>query len=107
MANIYYKYTQRNEAAGEFSDEREVILTSVEGDKIELSVTFRDESRNSRVNITLTEQEQDDLIAGILERRGVDTARIKAYIKFSVEELKVPSISSDGQEQSKLHPANK
>lgn len=51
------------------------------------------------VGIWLTEQEQDDLIAGILERRGVQSYKLG-------DRFPEKAISAIGNEQSRIHPAN-
>lgn len=54
------------------------------------------------VGIWLTEQEQDDLIAGILERRGIKL--VKMEISEEWVEIPITPISATGNEQSFIHP---
>lgn len=98
MRNTYYKYVQRNNAAGEFSDEREVLLTAIDdkSSKIELAVSYRDERGKMATAIILNEQEQDYLIAEILRRRGVVVkfGTVAGYPATIIEQRIVEPISS-------------
>lgn len=84
----------------------DVVLTS-SGEHNEIILQLEGVAGGQYASCVLTEQEQDDLIVGILERRGVKIHAIKSWLRYS-EALDRPCpINSDGQEQSKIHPANK
>ncbi len=55
------------------------------------------------IGIWLTEKQQDDLIAGILERRGIHPANSKPAIEDMLH-THYP-IHADGEVQSVIHPA--
>ncbi len=57
---------------------------------------------NTTSAITLTEQEQDDLIDGILERRGIKL--VKMEISEEWVEIPITPITAEGNEQSRIHP---
>jgi hypothetical protein len=84
----------------------DVVLTS-SGERNEIILQLDGVAGGQYASCVLTEQQQDDLIAGILERRGVKIHAIKSWLRYS-ETLDRPfPISSDGQQQSKIHPDNK
>ncbi len=58
--------------------------------------------KEGEIGIWLTEQEQDDLIAGILERRGIKL--VKMEISEEWVEIPITPITADGNEQSRIHP---
>ncbi len=102
MPNTYYQY--RNNIGDLIS---QMSLTSIDGDSndIQLSICMGIEKNGIHSSaIRLTEQEQDDLIAGILERRGMGRTQNSAdWIKFTSG---YGGISPDDATQSKIHPAN-
>lgn len=93
MSNTYYKYKKTQKDTGYNPEQKrtvntEITLTAYSGGSHNIQLTIMNVGDYSGVAyITLTEKEQDELIAGILERRK--------------------SISATGSEQSKIHPAEK
>jgi hypothetical protein len=57
--------------------------------------------KEGEVGIWLTEQEQDDLIAGILERRGMQLVYTKDGLQVWSN---LDPITAEGNEQSRIHP---
>lgn len=117
MSNTYFKYTKTQVDKDRNNEDRsvnmELRLSAYSGpvgspNCIQLSLQHKvDEYDHGYSYITLNVEEQDNLIAGILERRG--------WILFQLEdgendvEMEVVSggdrISSTGNEQSQIYPA--
>ncbi len=58
---------------------------------------------NTASGVTLTEQEQDDLIIGILERRGY--INITTLVRrLASNPIEIQPITAEGNEQSRIHP---
>ncbi len=54
----------------------------------------------------LDEKAQDDFIAGMLERRGVNPANTFDAIRELVRKPTIIAMEADNDKQSKIHPAN-
>jgi len=98
MANTYYKYRKWYSKTNGVYDE--ICLQAV-GNNNEITLSIERDG-GQPVAAILTEQEQNDLIAGILERRGVSP---KAYKGWLTMVGYYDAISATGSEQSKIHPA--
>jgi hypothetical protein len=59
--------------------------------------------KEGEIGIWLTEQEQDDLIAGILERRGISQKAYQGFL-FGVSGAHYNPITAEGDMQSSIHP---
>jgi hypothetical protein len=94
MTNHYY--SQQLQEKGSIID-----LLAVE-DNNKIMMIISDDLFNTTSAITLTEQEQDDLIAGILERRGIQL--VKMEISETWVEIPTTPITAEGNQQSKVHP---
>lgn len=96
MANQYYRYN------GEHTD---IALWAIDGMPNNIVIGLYDKKDMKWVDMLLTEQEQNDLIAGILERRGIKL--VKMEISEEWVEIPVTPISATGNTQSSIHPADK
>jgi len=106
VGNTYY----RQEWAG-FDESIELTATDArqfrENDVVlTLSGWNSDTQRVERISLCLSEKEQDELIMGFLERRGISLSWIQKGQVVSLDRFG-QGISSSGTEQSKIHPANK
>jgi hypothetical protein len=98
MGNHYYtQQLQEDSIINLVADKKENDITMIISDAV----------FDTNSAITLTEKEQDDLIAGILERRGYIKA-VDALHDIAVKIGKNNSngISANSNEQSRIHPAN-
>lgn len=97
----------------------DVVLTS-SGEHNEIILRLEGTQRGQYASCVLSEKEQDDLIVGILERRGTEKtmgfiSKLMAdvpdekWIAYITKEGNIAddAISSNGEQQSKIHPANK
>lgn len=108
MYNRYYSYSNRT------NDKPALLHIGAVGETdIILGIaTVNAEDNNIAAAMMLNQQEQDDLIAGILERRGVDTWAVQEFLaKWKVIKEEYPlttkGISANGVEKSKIHPPKK
>lgn len=118
MSNTYYKYkkTQTDkefEPGQERTVNMEMTLTAYVGGSpncIQLTLQTDDKSPLSGIAyITLTENEQDDLIHAIYERRGLrwcGGGTKPQYKEKFFNYVQTNSISATGNEQSQIHPNN-
>lgn len=98
MYNRYYSYSNR-------TNDRPALLhigAVGETDIILGIATVNAEDNNIAAAMILNQQEQDDLIAGILERRGIQL--VKMEISETWVEIPLTPISANGVEKSKIHP---
>lgn len=101
MYNRYYSYSNR-------TNDRPALLhigAVGETDIILGIATVNAEDNNIAAAMMLNQQEQDDLIAGILERRGIQL--VKMEISEEWVEIPLTPISANGVEKSKIHPPKK
>lgn len=110
MSNTYYKYKKKDKDAGILVDSYISISAQNPDNDIVLAI-FQGNAGGGATygQITLNEQEQDDLIAGILERRGWKVQLLEDS-EYGVEMEAYntnDSISATGNKQSKIWPANK
>ena len=97
MSNRYYCYGKS--VSPSVKARKEISLTAIDSNQdilIEIC-TIHLGGKEEYQHIVLTEKEQDDLIAGILERRGLSLARMLPTGN--------PPISATGNEQSAIHSA--
>ena len=106
MANTYYRYVRDAYSA--------VSLTAIEpklaGADANNMILLTVEKDGEKLGICLTEQEQDDLMVGILERRGgyavlAKYAKVLHRIGTEFMEQEPKGIPSNGNKKSKIHPA--
>lgn len=108
MANTYYKYTKLSHLTDHHTPVYNGICLQAIGHANDIRMGLLTD--NGIMNIDLTEQEQNDLIRGIMERRQVPYHIVNQCIEEMSKEWRgdnIPDISADNQEQSKIHPANK
>lgn len=101
MYNRYYSYSNR-------TNDRPALLhigAVGETDIILGIATVNAEDNNIAAAMMLNQQEQDDLIAGILERRGIQL--VKMEISETWVEIPLTPISANGVEKSKIHSPKK
>jgi len=84
----------------------DVVLTS-SGEHNEVILRLEGVAVGQYASCVLSEKEQDDLIVGILERRGVKIHAIKSWLEYSKTLDRPCPITFDGEQQSQIHPANK
>lgn len=95
--NVYYKYTNTD---AEYT--KSSINLAAVGERNEILIGIAEDD-GSVAAIRLNEQEQNDLIAGILERRGIKL--VKMEISEEWVEIPIAPISATDSEQSSIHPA--
>ncbi len=114
MANTYYKYTKLSHLTDDHHmpvrprDVYSGICLQAIGHANDIRMGLLTD--NDIMNVDITEQEQNDLIRGIMERRQVPYHIVNQCIEEMSKEWRgdnIPDISADNQEQSKIHPANK
>lgn len=108
MANTYYKYSP---VRGGLSIQLTAIEPQMAGEEAKNMIIISIGELEERHGICLNEQEQDDLIAGILERRSVPVHIthnwLEEYTHSQWRGDSVPDISATGYGQSSIHPADK
>jgi hypothetical protein len=93
MANHYY--------AQQLQEKGSMIDLIAEENNNDIQMIISDDLFNTTSAITLTEKEQDDLIAGILERRGMQLVYTKDGLQVWSN---LDPITAEGNEQSRIHP---
>jgi len=108
MSNTYYRYSKR--VSPSVKAQKAIELTAVNdeshGVMINIAQIHPNGSIQAQQHIVLTEQEQNDLIAGILERRGGYFKLCKvdgSGMTYGTE--RPEGISATGNVQSAIHPA--
>ena len=110
MANKYYRYlkTQRTHLQTRFID---LLAVEANGDndiQLEIGVIRRDGEETNTQYISLTEDEQNDLIIGILERRKVPAHITRSWLKNHASSPYrgdgVVEIEATNTEKSLIHP---
>lgn len=100
--NHYYKQVLQ-EGPGNIID-----LIAVDDSPNAIQINIADDCFNTTSAVVLTEQEQNDLIYGILERRGmtiISNGEMDNGQKLlTAKSGCVPAISATGNEQSVIHP---
>jgi hypothetical protein len=95
MANHYYQQQLKEEGSI-------INLVAIDNDNHIRMIIF-DDVFDTTSAITLTEQEQDDLIIGILERRGY--INITTLVRrLASNPIEIQPITAEGNEQSRIHP---
>ena len=115
MSNTYYMYHKIGKSYIAKYDLHETISLTVEENGellLEINNSFPDPTTvSTTANISLTEKEQDELIAGILERRGLTAGMAHTIVNgvfhmANIVALKsLHAITATDTAQSRIHPA--